>query len=223
MTEGPTSQGGSSATDSRCPQARSLATLGKVLAVRRGSLCPNVRASVPCGFTLLELMLALVIGGLLVLTAARLFAVAADTGAALRRARQRTDHDANAREWLTTALGSLEVGAAGTTGFQGDSARMTFSAWVPTAAGWMERRSVALAFANGRLTGSAEGTVVLADSLRAGAFDYQSEYGDGTTWLAGWQSPVSAPIAVRIRLVRSTADPERLDVDTLVFQIGGRG
>lgn len=175
------------------------------------------------GFTLLELMLALAIGGLLILTAGRLFAVAGDSNTALMRARQADDLRANGREWLTTTLGSLEVGAAGAIGFQGNATTMTFSAWVPTAEGWMERRPVTLTVGGGALTGTADGSVTLADSVRAGAFDYLSEYGEGTTWLSGWQSPVSAPIAVRVRLVRPTADPERLEVDTLVFRIGGRG
>lgn len=175
------------------------------------------------GFTLLELMLALAIGGLLVVTAAQLFAVAGDSGGALARARHAADREANAREWLATTLGSLEVGVAGTPGFQGDSARMTFAAWVPVAGGWMERRTVTLALAGGQLTGAAGASVLLVDSLRSGAFDYLAEYGAQTMWLSGWQSPVSAPIAVRIRLTRPTVDPERLEADTLVFRIGGRG
>ena len=175
------------------------------------------------GFTLLELMLALVIGGLLVVTVAQLFAVAGDSGSALARSRRAVDHAANAREWLTTTLGSLEVGVAGTPGFQGDSGEMTFAAWVPVADGWMERRVVTLALANHRLTGSTGESLVLVDSVRAGAGDDRAEEGAQTTWLSGWQSPVSAPIAVRIRLTRPTADLERLRTDTLVLRIGGRG
>lgn len=175
------------------------------------------------GFTLLELMLALAIGGLLVVTAAQLFAVAGDSGGALARARHAADREANAREWLATTLSSLKVGVAGTPGFQGDSARMTFAAWIPVAGGWMERRTVALVLADGQLTGAAGASVLLVDSLRSGAFDYLAEYGAQTTWLSGWQSPVSAPIAVRIRLTRPTVDPERSETDTLVFRIGGRG
>ncbi|MGH7533425.1 MAG: PulJ/GspJ family protein [Gemmatimonadales bacterium] len=189
--------------------------------------CANLRPCAPAtlrsGFTLLELMLALAIGGLLVLTAGRLFAVAGDSNTALMRARRADDLRANGREWLTTTLGSLEVGAAGTIGFQGNGTTMTFTAWVPTAQGWMERRPVTLTLAGGALIGTADGSVMLADSVRAGAFDYLSEYGEGTTWLSGWQSPVSAPIAIRIRLTRPTSDPEHLQVDTLVFRIGGRG
>ena len=187
------------------------------------ALRPSVESPTRAGFTLLELMLALVIGGLLVLTAGRLFAVAGDTGTALAHARHGLDRSANAEEWLTTTLGSIEVGAAGTPGFQGDSAQMTFAAWVPTNGGWMERRTVTLSVAGHRLTGSDGETMTLADSVSSGAFDYLAEYGPQTTWLVGWQSPVSAPIAVRIRLTRPTIDPERSEVDTLVFRIGGRG
>lgn len=231
----PDGRGGEDWDDSPSPvretglggQVTRTSSLGKVPLRVLPPTCPCVhpstRPSAHSGFTLIELMLALVIGGLLVLTAGRLFSVAADAGGALGRARHRSDAEANGREWLTTTLGSLEVGAAGTSGFQGDSAGMSFSAWVPVASGWMERRAVSLSISNGRLSGSAEGDVLLGDSLRSGAFDYETEYGDGVVWLSGWRSPMSAPIAVRIRLTRPTLDPEHPRTDTLVFRIGGRG
>lgn len=170
------------------------------------------------GFTLIEVMVALLVGGIAIGMAVGLVTTATDGAARLSHAGAVWTAEANARTWLASALGSVEVGAPGAAPFTGSPTAMAFSSWRPVAAGWMERGRVSLHLAGGRLSATdRSGTLVLADSLEAGTFDYLLADGAGH-WLAGWTSPVSAPTAVRIRLERRGGA-----VDTLTFLIGGRG
>ena len=90
------------------------------------------------GFTLVEVMIALTVGGLVVLCAERLFAGVGDGGRALERVRVRLDRDANGRRWLEATLLSLAVGDSTTSAFEGDSNRLRFTAWELTPGGWFE-------------------------------------------------------------------------------------
>src|SRR5438105_2612900 len=105
------------------------------------------------GFTLVELMVALAIAGLVVLTAHRLFAAAGDAG--------RT--------------------------FPGER-------------------------------------IALADSIASLDFDYLLEPGAESRWVRVWVSPVSAPLAVRMRVERpGKGEGGRVVTDTLLFLIKERG
>src|SRR3989442_8979114 len=65
------------------------------------------------GFTLIELVVALAISGLVVLLAARTLVGVADGAAQLATTRSTLDRNMNARRWLIEAFGSLEVGTGG--------------------------------------------------------------------------------------------------------------
>ena len=60
-------------------------------------------------------------------------------------------------------------------------------------------------------------SILLADSVTGVEFDYLLEPGAQATWVREWLSPVSAPLAARVRL----SMPAR--VDTLLFVVGSRG
>jgi prepilin-type N-terminal cleavage/methylation domain-containing protein len=172
------------------------------------------------GFTLMEVMIALAIGGLVVLTAQRLFAGAGDGARLLTEARDRLDRDANARRWLEAALLSLAVGDSGAGPFEGDSSRVRFTAWQLSPGGWFEPRRIELATTDGRLVASVSPgePLILSDGVRGVAFDYLLEPGAETHWVRQWLSPVSAPLAVRLRVTRATES-----VDTLLLLIKERG
>jgi prepilin-type N-terminal cleavage/methylation domain-containing protein len=172
------------------------------------------------GFTLLEIMVALAIGGIVVLSAERLFAGAADGGRALERAREGLDREGNGRRWLQLTFLSLELGDSGSTGFGGDTDRMHFTAWEPVAGGWLEPREVELGVSGGQFVAlvSPGEPVVLAESCQSVAFDYLLEPGADSRWVRQWVSPASAPLAVRIRLKRAPAVE-----DSLLLLIKGRG
>ena len=57
-------------------------------------------------------------------------------------------------------------------------------------------------------------TLLTADAV---TFDYLLSYGSQASWVQAWHSPVSAPLAVRLRVRQGEA------ADTLFFLIGPRG
>ena len=189
--------------------------------------------AVPCrahpsgsGFTLIEVVVALAIAGLVVLLASRVFGAAADASHALVRARAGLDREANARRWLAAAFRSLDVGQDSAGPFAGQEDRVEFSSWLETVDGSFARSRLALRADEGRfvVVATPGDTVALADSVESVAFDYLLEPGADTKWVRAWISPVSAPLGVRIRVQRSGGGrPEAGSVDTLLFLIGPRG
>lgn len=172
------------------------------------------------GFTLLELLLALSLSGVAVLLGALLWRQSLAAGAALTVHRAALDRDQGARRWLQSALGSIEVGAPGDAKFMGEPQRLSFSTWLMTPGGWTERRDVTLALERNALLATMPDAppLTLVDSLSAVGFDYLLEPGLTSRWAMAWESPVSAPLAIRLRL-------SRLDggADTLLVLVGPRG
>ena len=182
----------------------------------------------PRGFTLIEVMVALVIGTVVVVMSHAVFRAVADQGRRLEEAREALDREMNARRWLQAAFLSLEVGVDRTVGFAGLDERVGFAAWQRTAEGWFERRDIALECRDQRLVATVTPgePVTLEEGVEAVAFDYLLEPGEESRWVREWISPVSAPIAVRIRVRRSSERREtgRSDVvDTLLFLVKERG
>lgn len=183
------------------------------------------------GFTLIEVILALTIGALLVLLTHRVFTSVADGAFRLTEARAALDREQNARRWLEAAFGSLDVGT-GSGGFAGGPSRAEFASWQLTPEGWFSRRRITLEQSNGRLLAvpATGDTVFLSDSVSDFQLDYLLDAdGDGQNdstrgapgararFVREWISPVSAPIAVRLRIKRTAA------VDTLLLIVGTRG
>jgi len=170
------------------------------------------------GFTLIELMVALAVSGVVVLTAASVFTAVGDAGREVRVAREKLDRVMNARRWLAVTFLSLDVGQQPTGPFEGRADRVTFSAFQQTAGGWLEERRVTLGKDGAQLMATIQPgqPIALADSVADVAFDYLLEPGLNATWVREWISPVSAPVAVRMRIQRGT-------VDTLLFLIKERG
>lgn len=161
------------------------------------------------GFTLIEVMVALALSGLVVLLAHKVFNGVVDGAERLSEARTALDREANGRRSLTEMFGSLDIGTEGTSGFTGRPGRVEFTTWQRVSAGWLERRQVVLAAEDGRF--------VAWNDVSAVAFDYLLEPGANAAWVREWISPVSAPVAVRVRIARAAG------VDTLLFIVGSRG
>jgi len=203
---------------------------GALLRARQAA-APPLQLRGASGFTLIEILLALTIGSLTVLLAHRVFTGVADGAARLTEARLQLDREANARRWLTEAFGSLDAGGSGGP-FAGHADRVEFGSWQWAPQGWLTRRRVSLERRADRVV-AALGTsdsIVLADSVTDLQFDYLLEPGDGAEGATGglpganarfvreWISPVSAPVAVRIRIARAPGM-----VDTLFVIVGPRG
>jgi prepilin-type N-terminal cleavage/methylation domain-containing protein len=176
------------------------------------------------GFTLVEVLVSLVLAGTAALLAHGLFSVAVQGSAQLRAARHALDRGSNLRRFLASAFLSIEVGADGAGSFVGHSDRVRFAAWLQTADGWFERRDIVLSLQAGRLlaTISPDPPVVLSDSVVTLALDYLLEPGAEARWVSEWISPVSAPLAVRIRITRRP-DGKALLGDSTIYLIKARG
>ena len=178
------------------------------------------------GFTLVEVLVALTIGAVIVLLAHQLFAGVADRGRTLTLSRTALDRTANARRWLGATLLSLDVGTDGASGFDGRPDHAAFTTWLLTPDGWFERRVVSLARQDDRLVATVTPgqAIALMDSIGDVAFDYLLEPGEESRWVREWVSPVSAPLAVRMRVERpGNGEGGRAVTDTLLFLIKERG
>jgi prepilin-type N-terminal cleavage/methylation domain-containing protein len=173
------------------------------------------------GFTLVEVLVALVITGTVALLAHQLFAAAVDGSRRLEHARRRLDRESNARDFLRDAFLALDVGLeAGP--FEGEPHQLRFSAWLPVSDGWNERSTILLAADDGRFTaalkGGAESPLVLAEGVRSVALDYLITPGADAHWVMDWHSAVSAPLAVRVRVTRAGGA-----CDTTLYLVKARG
>lgn len=169
------------------------------------------------GFTLIEVLVALAISGLVIVAAHRVFSGVADGAQAVAVARERLDGQANGRRWLKATFLSLE------SPFEGRLTRASFMSWQMSSGGWFEQKPTILQQTGDRLTGTVAGqTLDLADGVTAVAFDYLLEPGAETTWVREWVSPVSAPLAVRLRIT-GCGKRDAACVDTLLFLIKERG
>ena len=188
---------------------------------RTGAIHPP--RTTPWGFTLVEVLVALTLAGLVVLLAHGLFAAATGAARTVQEARAALDREANARRWLQAAALSLDVGQQSGDGFEGRPDRLRFSTWLESADGWFTRRRVALAQDGGSFVAVLDqaDTIALATDVDGVAFDYLLEPGADTKWVREWISPVSAPLAIRLRVGRGTRDGGR--VDTLLVLVKERG
>ncbi len=179
------------------------------------------------GFTLIEVIVAVTIGALVVLVAHQLFAAVAERGRTLIAARRSLDRAVNARRWLAATFLSLDVGTDGAGGFDGRPDHAAFSTWLLTPDGWFERRQIALSAEQGQLRAAVTPgmPIALVDSVTDVQFDYLLEPGAESRWVREWVSPVSAPVAVRMRIAKAGCEMRDAGcvVDTLLFLIKERG
>ena len=172
------------------------------------------------GFTLIELTLALAVGSLAVLIGALLWRQALSAGTALQRHRTQLDQRSGGRSWLASAVGSIEAGSAGDVPFTGHQSELAFSSWLPGAHGLPVRQAVSIGLGDRALQARlSDGTrIPIADSVAGVGFDYLLQPGLNAQWASVWESPVSASLAIRIRITGFEGA-----VDTLLFLVGGRG
>jgi len=169
------------------------------------------------GFSLIEVMVALVLGSLIVAAAHRAFGSSADVTIRLKRERAGHDLAMNARHYLGRAFAALDITAREAVGFNGDASAVRFG----TRAGGAGRvAAVRVALLDGWVVAMPDSGPVrpLLPAARL-MLDYLPSMGADTAWIRGWQSPASAPVAVRMRLLRRDSGA----VDTLLFIIGPRG
>jgi prepilin-type N-terminal cleavage/methylation domain-containing protein len=176
-----------------------------------------MRAPSAHGFTLIEVLVAVTLAGIVVVAAHQIFTGVADGARAVAGARQSLDHSSNARRWLKVTFLSLQPP------FEGQSDRLSFMSWQLTSGGWFEQEPTELVLDRSRVVVRAGNiTFPLVDNVTALSFDYLLEPGAESRWVREWISPLSAPLAIRVR-VAGCGRGDAGCVDTLLFLIKERG
>ena len=174
------------------------------------------------GFTLVEIVVAVALTGIVVTLAAEMFRAVEAGARQVEWHRAALDQRVNASRWLGRTLGNLEVGTSGVSSFRGAPDAIRCTTWVPSPLGWLERTDIHLRFGDSTVTVSfaSGGAVTLWREVASMHIDYLLVPGSESGWVDRWESPVSAPVAIRLRLARADGSAT---VDTLLFAIGSRG
>lgn len=165
-------------------------------------------------FTLIEVLVALALTGLVAVGVRDLYEMLNQAETRVTRETEILDSDANARRFLTSLAGSVDMTGAG---FVGDSASVQFTSWCMTSNGWLERREVILRISedDSRLlvVGPSGDTVHVLGAGKLLQFRYLVPLESEVIWSPTWFSPISAPQAIGLVSPR----------DTIILRIGDRG
>lgn len=173
----------------------------------------------PVGFTLLEILVALVVGGMAVAGAATLLLAIGDRAQAVERAAGPWDRAANAEDLLRRTVANLAPSTDTVApSFTGDPRRARFVTWCTRPEGWLGRCPVDLTFTGGRdstslqLTLDRRNPVVIREHLQRGQFRYFIVVDGVGEWHDRWTHLVP-PRAVAVIL----------DADTLFLPVWPNG
>ena len=170
------------------------------------------------GFTLVEVMVALLVGAMVVAMAQRAFRMLTDSVSTLELHQEHDSRRAESRRWLADALGSVEVGIESASAFEGQPNELRCTTWLMGDRGWPERTNLEIGLAGSVLQlHTRNGTRDLALDVRSLEFDYLLTAGLESTWVRQWVSPISVPLAIRLRVTWDGG------VDTTLVLVGGRG
>ena len=173
----------------------------------------------PAGFTLIEIVVALVVSAIVLLGARALLEEVGDDAVRIAGSAERVDADANGERMMRALVFELELGSGESQQFAGDPQHAAFSSWCEVPAGWQERCSVDITVERKR-EGSAlmvhtskGGSIVVRNRIANGSLRYLTAVSGGGEWIRVWGAGITAPLAIGIIL----------DADTLIVPIGERG
>jgi len=174
------------------------------------------------GFTLVEVMVALVISGLaLGLAAGGWAALARNSGRIVREAESGTTHGVNQRR-LRDLIASMEAGGDSAASFRGFPDGMECTTWLLLPGGWPGRTRLTLRVRDSLLIAETRmGAQVLAEHVTSIRLSYLLNQGLGASWTERWESPITLPSAVRAEVGRWNGMSSV--IDTLLVVIGARG
>ncbi len=168
------------------------------------------------GFTLIEVVVAVAITGVVVLAIGPLFGNSTTIVSRLDRARTDLDQSMNAVRWSQEAFTAVEVGRPGDVPFLGNAHELRFTAWLPTADGWPEQQVVHLTRKGPKVVAEVKlGMIALWPDVVRLDIDYLLVPGETSRWEDRWESPLAAPAAVRLRIGHGTSG----ESDTLLFGV----
>ena len=171
------------------------------------------------GFTLIELVVALFVSGVVMLGARLIMESLANAEDQLRADAARGDASANGERLLRTLFARLEVGTDQSREFGGDERATRFTTWCDVPTGWLERCEAEVAFdtaAGGPALVARLSTgerVVLRRGFDSGALRYLNAPAGGGQWFRVWGHGITAPLAIGVIT----------DGDTMIVRIGERG
>ena len=176
------------------------------------------------GFTLLEVTIALALGGVALLGAHALLTALGDEAQRLQQDAAVSDRDENGERLLRALVGRLEVGTGQAAQFSGEPSAARFTTWCDVPSGWLERCDVVLAIESAEGLGPDEHalvayypdggrTVLIRRDVQADGLRYLNTAANGGEWFRTWGRGITAPIAIGILLPH----------DTLIVRIGERG
>jgi prepilin-type N-terminal cleavage/methylation domain-containing protein len=171
------------------------------------------------GFTLLELVVALFVSGVVLVGARLIMESVADAAGRLHTAAEAADREANGERLLRTLFARLEVGTDSTREFGGDGRHVAFTTWCDVPDGWLERCQADVsieAVAGGRALVAQLSTgerIVLRRGFGTGALRYLNAPSGGGEWFQVWGRGLTAPLAIGVIT----------DGDTTIVRIGARG
>ena len=171
------------------------------------------------GFTLLEVVIALALSGLVLLGARVMLGQVADGAERITATAAGVDREANAERALRDLVSRIEVTPDAGRKLAGDARGVSFSTWCDVPAGWQERCTATLGIVR---AGEANVLALAAPGLEVqrvrrgfehGSLLYLADPGQGGAWVREWRSAVTAPLAIGVVI----------DADTLILRIGERG
>ena len=176
-------------------------------------------STVPYGYTVLELLMALALTGLLATTAIGLVGLADEVIEAATMQRARLDDAIGRGRWVEDALRSISAyDPVERAGFHGQPSGFETRAWLPSPYGGHEIAPLEIRVLDGRLVAST-GQLILAfrDSLLRAALAYAGAPDGPTVWLDKWDSPDAPPSMIRLITEDRTGR-----IDTMLWYVGAR-
>ena len=173
------------------------------------------------GFTLIEVTVALVIGGMALVAAAALFNGFARRAEDVERVGRRADRDANTERLLRTLFENIDLrGDSTSPPVSGDQRSIRFRAWCDEGRGSLAPCGVRLSILQDaglsllqlELAGADTTALVLRRGFRNGSLRYLLYAREGGQWIDAWP-----------RLVAPTAIAVIIERDTLLLPVWGGG
>lgn len=166
-------------------------------------------------FTLIELMVALVVGALVLLGARALLDGVGGIATATRRSANAADARANAELLVRQVVGNLALAPDTMSSFTGSAREATFTSWCPSPRGGLAPCGARLLVQGDSadivlFAGGAR--VTLLHGVTGARLRYLGSAGDGGAWQARWSTSIVTPLAIGVES----------DHDTLLLAIGER-
>lgn len=178
----------------------------------RDALCRGRRV----GMTIIELLVAVMLLGLLMLTGVALVDGLTDASQRLVAAQRQADRLAVSQRLLRAVALDADPGVAPGALFQGDSTHLRFGSWCPTPRGTREACLVQVRIDSSAWLAIPTLTLRIESAARPKRLLYLADARAGGRWEPAWAESQSPPVAIGI----VHADATRLD--TLLLRVGVR-